>query len=87
MGSLKNRSASLFRYASKSFLSIHFFLANGARNGLSAGHGDPKPCDLGALRFKQPFKPAIPPSAERLKTKAKAIPGEHRCASLYRARF
>jgi hypothetical protein len=71
MGSPKNGSADSFSYASKSFLSIHLILANGARNGLCARRGDPKPCDLGAIRFKQHFKPAIPPSAERLKTKAK----------------
>lgn len=77
MCSLKNESTDSLGYASKSFLSIHLILANGARNGLSARHGDPKPCDSIAFRFKQAFKPTIPVSGERLKTKAKAIPGEH----------
>ena len=77
MDSLKNESTDLRRHASKSFLSIHLSLANGAHNNLSARHGDPMPCDWGALRFKKTFKPAIPPSDERLKTTAKAIPGEH----------
>ena len=77
MGPLKNGSTNSLSYASKSSLSIYLILASGARNDLSARYDDPKPCDLGALRFKQPFKPAIPPSAERLETKARVIPGEH----------